>query len=205
MNDILYEGPRLRLRRADLTDLDYILELEYRAENVKYIVPFDKLFHTKVLEGHVEESMDVLAEEIATGERVGYFLINGLKTEAKEIEWTHVVIDKKGCGYGHEAMKLLKAWSFDVLGFHRAWLDCKDYNARALHLYETEGMLREGLIRETIVTNGRYENLVILGMLARLQKTHGKVYQAALIGSVQFTKSILISIYQAENKCLFIN
>ena len=158
MNDILYEGPRLRLRRADLTDLDYILELEYRAENVKYIVPFDKLFHTKVLEGHVEESMDVLAEEIATGERVGYFLI---------IEWTHVVVDKKGCGYGHEAMKLLKAWSFDVLGFHRAWLDCKDYNARALHLYETEGMLREGLIRETIVTNGRYENLVILGMLAR--------------------------------------
>ena len=147
MNDILYEGPRLRLRRADLTDLDYILELEYRAENVKYIVPFDKLFHTKVLEGHVEESMDVLAEEIATGERVGYFLINGLKTEAKEIEWTHVVVDKKGCGYGHEAMKLLKA--------------------RALHLYETEGMLREGLIRETIVTNGRYENLVILGMLAR--------------------------------------
>ena len=41
--------------------------------------------------------------------------------------------------------------------------------------------------------------------LARLQKTHGKVYQAALIGSVQFTKSILSSIYQAENKCLFIN
>ncbi len=160
MKEILYEGPRLRLRKADLTDLDYILRLEYQEENVKYIVPFDKLFHTKVLEGHVEESMDVLAEEI-------YFLINGLKTEAKEIEWTHVVVDKKGCGYGHEAMKLLKAWSFDVLGFHRAWLDCKDYNARALHLYETEGMLREGLIRETIVTNGRYENLVILGMLAR--------------------------------------
>lgn len=167
MNDILYEGPRLRLRRADLTDLDYILELEYRAENVKYIVPFDRLFHTKVLEGKVEESMDVLAEEIATGERVGYFLINGLKTEAKEIEWTHVVIDKKGRGYGHEAMKLLKAWSFETLGFHRAWLDCKDYNARALHLYETEGMLREGLIRETILTDGRYENLVILGLLAR--------------------------------------
>ena len=137
MKEILYEGPRLRLRKAELTDLDYILRLEYQEENVKYIVPFDKLFHTKVLEGHVEESMDVLAEEIATGERVGYFLINGLKTEAKEIEWTHVVIDKKGCGYGHEAMKLLKAWSFDVLGFHRAWLDCKDYNARALHLYET--------------------------------------------------------------------
>ena len=77
MKEILYEGPRLRLRKADLTDLDYILRLEYQEENVKYIVPFDKLFHTKVLEGQVEESMDVLAEEIATGERVGYFLSNG--------------------------------------------------------------------------------------------------------------------------------
>ncbi len=28
-------------------------------------------------------------------------------------------------------------------------------------------MLREGLIRETILTDGRYENLVILGLLAR--------------------------------------
>ena len=56
---------------------------------------------------------------------------------------------------------------FEELNFHRAWLDCKDYNARALHLYESEGMLREGLIRETIITNGVYENLVILGMLDR--------------------------------------
>ena len=28
-------------------------------------------------------------------------------------------------------------------------------------------MVREGLIRETIITNGKYENLVILGILDR--------------------------------------
>ena len=167
MQDILAEGPRLRLRRADVSDLDYILKLEYDAENVKFIVPFDKDFHTKILEGAVEESMDVIAEEKATGERVGYFLINGLKTDAHEIEWTHVVIQKKGRGYGHEAMKLLKRYCFDVRKFHRAWLDCKDYNERALHLYESEGMLREGLFRETILTNGVYENLVVLAILDR--------------------------------------
>ena len=111
--------------------------------------------------------MDVIVEEIATGERVGYFLVAGLKTDAKEMEWTHVIIGKKGLGYGHEAMKLMKKWCFAVKKFHRAWLDCKDYNARALHLYESEGMVREGLIRETILTNGIYENLVILGILDR--------------------------------------
>ena len=62
-------------------------------------------------------------------------------------------------------MKLLKAWAFEDLRYHRAWLDCKDYNERALHLYESEGFVREGLIRETIIWNGKYESLVILGIL----------------------------------------
>ena len=90
-----------------------------------------------------------------------------LLLESKEQEWTHVIIAKKGLGYGHEAMKLLKAWAFEDMGAHRAWLDCKDYNARALHLYESEGMVREALIRETILHRGVYENLVVLGILDR--------------------------------------
>ena len=128
MAEILHKGKRLQIRKATMDDLDFILKLEYDPENLKFIVPFDR-----------------------DEEPVGYLLINGLTTPAKELEWTHVIIAKKGMGYGHEAMKLLKAWGFDDLKFHRAWLDCKDYNARALHLYESEGLQREGLIRETIL------------------------------------------------------
>lgn len=169
MSDILHVGKLLQLRKAQTADLDYIMKLEYDKENLKYIVPFDRDFHTQIIENSLE-AMDVIVEEIATKAPVGYLMINGLKTEAKEIEWTHVIIDKKGHGYGHEVMKLLKAWAFDDLKFHRGWLDCKDYNARALHLYEAEGMQREGLIRETIITNGVYENLVVLGILDREYK-----------------------------------
>ena len=162
---ILAEGPRLRLRRAEERDLPYIMKLEFEPENLKYIVPFDEAFHHKIITGG-RASMDIIVEK-HDGTPVGYILMNGLLTEAKEAEWTHFIIGEKGQGYGHEAMKLIKAFTFDELGFHRAWLDCKDYNARALHLYESEGMLREGLIRETIITNGVYENLVILGILDR--------------------------------------
>lgn len=166
MTNLLREGARLRLRKADIDDLDFIMGLQQDEENSKFIVAFDRDFHTKVMEIG-EASMDVIVEEKATGERVGYFLLNGLTNEAKEMEWTHVIIAKKGMGYGHEAMKILKAWTFEDKKFHRAWLDCKDYNARALHLYEAEGMVREGLIRETLLTNGVYENLVVLGILDR--------------------------------------
>lgn len=165
LQGILAEGPRLRLRRAEEGDLPYIMELEFDPENLKFIVPFDEDFHRKIItEGRA--SLDIIVER-HDGSPVGYILMNGLLTEAKEAEWTHFIIGEKGQGYGHEAMKLIKAFTFDELGFHRAWLDCKDYNARALHLYESEGMLREGLIRETIITNGVYENLVILGILDR--------------------------------------
>ena len=111
--------------------------------------------------------MNIIVEERSGGTRVGYLHIAGLLLPSKEQEWTHVIIGKKGHGYGHQAMKLLKAWAFDDMGAHRAWLDCKDYNARALHLYESEGMVREALIRETILCRGAYENLVILGLLDR--------------------------------------
>lgn len=166
MSEILITGPRLRLRKATEKDLDFIIDLEYAEDNLPFIVPFDRDFHTNVVT-QGEASMDVIVEEVETGEPVGYFLVAGLKTEAKEMEWTHVIIAKKGLGYGHEAMQLIKKWCFGVKKFHRAWLDCKDYNERALHLYESEGMVREGLIRETIITNGKYENLVILGILDR--------------------------------------
>ena len=162
---ILAEGPRLRLRRAEESDLPYIMKLEFAPENLKFIVPFEEAFHHKIItEG--KASLDIIVER-PDGTPVGYILMNGLLTEAKEAEWTHFIMGEKGKGYGHEAMKLIKALTFRELGFHRAWLDCKDYNARALHLYQSEGMVREGLIRDTIITNGKYENLVILGMLER--------------------------------------
>ena len=77
------------------------------------------------------------------------------------------ILNVKGKGYGQETLEMLKSWAFDDLKFHRAWLDCKDHNTRALHVYEKAGLVREGLIRETILTDGVYENLIILGILDR--------------------------------------
>ena len=62
-------------------------------------------------------------------------------------------------------MNLLMAWAFEDAGAHRGWLDCKDYNDRALHVYESLGLQREGLLRETLFVDGKYENLVVLGIL----------------------------------------
>ena len=62
-------------------------------------------------------------------------------------------------------MKLLLKWTFELKDFHRVWIDCKDYNKIALHLYESLGFVREGFLREYLLTNGVYENLIVFGML----------------------------------------
>ncbi len=165
MSEILIEGERLRLRRAETKDLEYIFELQYKPENLKYIFPFSRDFHTAIINSDNAEKMDIIIEEIATGAAVGYFMICGLDDIG--VEWRHVIVDKKGVGYGREGLKLLMKWSFEIKKFHRGWLDCKTYNERALHLYESLGLKREGICRECIFINGVYEDLIVLSILDR--------------------------------------
>ena len=166
MNEkILIEGSKLRLRRADLSDLKFILDLQAAPDNIKFIVPFDENFHTKILTSKDAGKMDVIAEERETKLPVGYFMLSELDNPHNKVEITHVIIGKKNCGYGKAALKLLLEWIFNVKNFHRAFLDCKEYNSIALHLYEGLGFKREGVMRDVICTNGVYENLVLLGIL----------------------------------------
>ena len=165
--NILIETPRLRIRRADLSDLNYILNLQVKPENINFIVPFDEKFHNEVLTSDGKSKMDVIVEERDTNKPIGYFLLDNLDNPHNKVEFTHVIIDKKGCGYGRESLKALLKWSFDVKKFHRVYLDCKTYNKVAIHLYESVGFKREGVMREIICTNGIYEDLILFGILDR--------------------------------------
>lgn len=165
MNDILITGRRLRLRRANTTDLGYIMTLQYAPENLKFIVPFSEDWHRQVIAADGATTLDIIIEEIDTNLAAGYFMLQGLDSSCAE--FTHVIIGRKGLGYGREAMKLLLAWTFDVKKFHRVWIDCKEYNSIALHLYESLGFVREGLLREYLQTDGVWENLIVFGMLNR--------------------------------------
>ena len=111
--------------------------------------------------------MDVIVEERKTSKSVGYFMLSDLDNPHNKVEFTHVIIDKKGCGYGRESLKALLKWSFHIKNLHRVYLDCKTYNEVALHLYESVGFKREGIMREIICVNGVYEDLILLSILDR--------------------------------------
>ena len=165
--NILIETPRLIIRRANLSDLNYILNLQVKPENINFIVPFDEKFHTEVLTSDCKSKMDVIVEERETSKPVGYFMLSELDNPHNKVEITQGIIDKKGHGYGRETFNLLLKWSFEIKKFHRVYLDCKPYNKVALNLYESIGFKREGVMREIICVNGVYEDLVLFGILDR--------------------------------------
>jgi RimJ/RimL family protein N-acetyltransferase len=67
-----------------------------------------------------------------------------------------------------------KRFAFDELKAHRLWLDVKQTNARARQLYEAEGFTTEGVLRECLKTDGKYESLVVMSML-RGEYESGKI------------------------------
>ena len=135
---IVKEGARLRLREGTAADIDYVAAVDGAPENAAFVTQDTREIREKNVAS--PDTKYLIVERRDTGEAVGAFLVAGLTNPDGEIEWRRIVITAKGKGYGREGMELLMAWSFDDLGFHRGWLDCKDYNERALHLYESLGM-----------------------------------------------------------------
>lgn len=74
-------------------------------------------------------------------------------------------IEIKGKGFGREAIQLLKKLCFKKLQYHQLWLDVYDENKRAIRIYESEGFVKEGLLRDNTKTENAYRSERIYSIL----------------------------------------
>lgn len=70
-----------------------------------------------------------------------------------------------GRGYGRECVALLVEYAFLHHNFHKVWLEVHANNARAQHCYAACGFREEGRLREHVWSQGRYEDLIMMGLL----------------------------------------
>lgn len=69
-------------------------------------------------------------------------------------------------GIGEESSRLMIDYAFKKLKVHRLDLDVYDYNLRAVNLYKKLGFKKEGVKRQHNRYNGKYTNVIYMGMLA---------------------------------------
>ena len=71
-----------------------------------------------------------------------------------------------GQGYGSEATRLLIDFGFYTLKLHRIGLEVYDFNPRAQHVYEKIGFVREGVLRDVLLWDGKYHDAIVMSILA---------------------------------------
>lgn len=73
--------------------------------------------------------------------------------------------DYWGRGYGREAVRLLLEYAFRYRNQHKVYLSTFDDNERAIHSYRGCGFVEEGRLREHIWVDGRYKDMVYMGIM----------------------------------------
>ena len=78
--------------------------------------------------------------------------------------------DRQRRGLGRGALRLMLHHAFNVLNLERVYLYVVEYNQPARRLYETTGFVYEGALRKHVALDGRYYDLLPMGLLRREYK-----------------------------------
>ena len=156
-------APRVRLRPTMQSDLEFVLSLERDPENLPFITPWERIQHEAAI-----RFPDFRHFIIETGEGLeagGFLILIGCRNQHQSIELKRMVVRDKNQGFGRAALRVAKKIAFDDLGAHRFWLDIKKRNTRARALYDTEGFVFEGELRQAVKLSEGYDSLVVMSML----------------------------------------
>ncbi|MFD1776832.1 GNAT family N-acetyltransferase [Paenibacillus rhizophilus] len=160
----------ISLRKTGEKDLEFVLAAERREDNRPFIGQWTTDQHRAALH---DAGMLHLIIETETGERAGYVIITGLQNPNLSVCIQRIVIERKGRGFGKEMLRLLTDWLFRSTPVHRLWLDVREHNARARHVYETAGFVYEGTLRDCVKTENGFESEHILSILRTEYEAEG--------------------------------
>ncbi|MEW6366734.1 MAG: GNAT family protein [Acidobacteriota bacterium] len=73
--------------------------------------------------------------------------------------------EHRGKGIGKAATVEALRFAFRQLNLHKVALEVYDFNTRAIELYKRLGFKIEGVLRSHSFKNGRYRDLVLMGLL----------------------------------------
>lgn len=154
---------RVRLRPTMQSDLAYVLSLEHDDANLPFITPWERTQHEAAI--RFPDFRHFVVEAGSGLEPSGFLILIGCRSQHHSLELKRMVIQDKRQGYGRAALRIAKKIAFDDLGAHRFWLDVKSRNTVAKSLYDSEGFVPEGTLREAVKVAGGFDSLIVMSML----------------------------------------
>ena len=122
--------------------------------------------------GNARESLDcnrVLHLAIALDDNdlyVGTVSLKNVDIISKNAEFAIVTMREcRGCGVGKEAMSNMLDIAFNRLQLNKVYLNVISNNITAISLYEKMNFRKEGYMRQQLMINGEYCDLIWYGLL----------------------------------------
>ena len=158
------------------------LKKEYLPHYVKWFNDPEMLQYLMMIRPMTLENEEQWYENAINKQNAVYFaifLINEDKDHligncSVQIDWKNklghlgITIGEKeywGKGYGTEAMQLLVNYCFQSLNIHKIELNVFNFNTRAIKSYTKIGFKKEGHSRKSHYVNGKYVDLIAMGIL----------------------------------------
>ncbi len=158
----------LTLRPTTAADCDFVVEVEAHPDNAPHVEHWSREQHAASLDrpGTVHRIIE------ARDERVGFVLLEDADDPNESLLLRRIAVITKGRGHGRSAVVLAARYCFDVLDFHRLWLNVAAENRRAYGLYQRLGFVEEGVARESVKKNGRFVSMRVMSLLNREYRDH---------------------------------
>lgn len=173
-------GERIYLRPLERSDIrdgwhDWIND---PFNNVRLWTPFPQ--NLEAMEAYYDANQAPNTAAFAICDRKDDTLIGNARLS--EINWVHrscyygrlIAPEHQGRGLGSEALIHLLRYGFYSLGMNRIWSSAWVDNEISLSSNRKIGMSEEGILRQFVYKNGRFNDAVVLAMLREdFERLHG--------------------------------
>ena len=172
MQNPFITGERVYLRPLEMEDVDsFIVWLndEEIRQYVKRTSPLNRIREREFIERLYKDDREIILGIVLEEDDrlIGNIALHGILNPYRHAT-LGIFIGDKTCwskGYGTEALRLMLGHGFDQLNLHRIYLTVLGFNARAIRAYEKVGFRREGAFREQTYRDGKYHDILIMGIL----------------------------------------
>lgn len=172
--DSPFEGRLIRLRAREPEDEPLLYTWFNDPEVTEYLSMRYPLSHAQersfvegtAVTGYFAANFAVVRRD--TGELIGGVELKDLSPENRSAVLGIAIGDKR-CwdgGYGTDTMRTMCRFGFEMMNLNRIELEVHAENARARHVYAKVGFQEEGVRRQAIYRAGRYQDMVVMGLLA---------------------------------------
>jgi diamine N-acetyltransferase len=166
----------MQLREIDIQDLERINAwrndpeiIDLLGNNFLYIAEsVDRNWYQQYLLSRDKNiRLAIIPEDMSSA--VGIVNLTGIHSVNRSAEFSIMIGNKEywNQGLGKQATVQMLQHGFLNLNLHRIYLYVLTRNARAVSMYEKTGFSKEGLLREAVYKNGKFEDMILMSILQR--------------------------------------